>query len=214
MATPDITLEKTLPHNIESEKAVLGAILLDEKAFFTASEFLIADDFYLEAHRHIFKAMNSLMDDKRSIDIFTLREQLKRCNKEDAVGGPVYLASLTDGLPRALNVEHCAKTIREKAASRQLIQLANEMTVRCYEDEERSSQILERAESRIFKIAARDITGGFQPTLELATSAYREIEKASNNKGIVSGLDTGFANLNRMTGGFHKKNLVVIAARQ
>lgn len=209
----DISLEKTLPQSIESEKAVLGAILLDEKAIFAASETLLAGDFYLESHREIFKAMLALVEEESAIDFFTLREELRRRNKEEIAGGAAYLASLTDGLPRALNIEHYAKTIREKATSRQLIRLSNETTVRCYQGEERPAEILEQVESQIFKIAARDLKGGFQPAMELARQAYAEIEESSRNKGIVSGLDTGFIDLNRLTGGFHKKNLVVVAAR-
>jgi replicative DNA helicase len=209
----DITLEKPLPQNIESEKAILGSILLDEKAIFPASEILLAEDFYLETHREIFRAMLSLVEEETSIDFFTLREELCRRNKEELTGGAAYLVSLTDGLPRALNIEHYAKTIREKSASRQLIRLSNETIIRCYEGEERPGEILENVESQIFKIAARETKGGFQPTLELAGSAYKEIEESSKHKGLVSGIDTGFADLNRMTGGFHNQNLVVVAAR-
>jgi len=209
----DITLERLLPFSAESERAVLGAILLDDKAFFAASEVLVADDFYLEAHREIFKAMLSLVEEDSSIDFFTLREELRRRSKEEIAGGPAYLTSLTDGLPRALNVGHYAKTIREKSMARQLIRLSDETMVRCYEGEDRPSEILERVESQIFRIAARDVRGGFQPSLELAQAAYAEIEESARNRGIVQGLDTGFADLNRMTGGLHRKNLVVVAAR-
>jgi replicative DNA helicase len=204
----DITLERTLPQSVESEKAVLGAILIDDKAIFAASEILLAEDFYLESHREIFKAMLSLVEEDCSIDFFTLREELRRRNKEEVAGGAAYLTSLTDGLPRALNVGHYAKTIREKSMSRQLIRLSNETTIRCYQGEERPGEILEHVESQIFRIAARDLKGGFQPALELAGSAYKEIEEASRHKGIVSGLDTGFADLNRMTGGVRRQKSI------
>ena len=157
--------------------------------------------------------MLSLLEDESPIDFFTLREELRRRDYEELAGEAAYLASLTDGLPRALNVEHYAKTIREKATSRQLIRLSNETMVRCYQGEERPREILENVESQIFKIAARDLKGGFQPATELAHAAYAEIEESSRNKGTVSGLDTGFVDLNRMTGGLHKQNLVVVAAR-
>ncbi len=209
----DITLEKTMPQSVESEKAVLGAILLDDKAIFAASETLLPDDFYLESHREIFKAMLSLAEEESAIDFFTLREELRRRNREEIAGGTAYLASLTDGLPRALNVAHYSKTIREKSMVRQLIRLSNETTTRCYQGEERPAEILEQVESQIFKIAARDLRGGFQPAFELAGAAYKEIEEASKHRGIVSGLDTGFSDLNRMTGGLHKQNLIVVAAR-
>ena len=209
----DITLEKTLPNSVESERAALGAILLDEKAIFAAAEVLTTDDFYLEAHREIFRAMLALAEDESSIDHFTLIEELRRRNKEDAAGGHIYLANLTDGLPRAANVAHYAKTVREKATSRQLIQLSNETMARCYSGEERPAEILERAESQIFRIASREIRGGFEPASELAHSAYKEIEETARNRGPVSGIDTGFVDLNRMTGGLHNQNLVVVAAR-
>ena len=188
MSPADVTLERTLPNSVESERAVLGAILLDEKAIFAAAEILTAADFYLEAHREIFRAMLAMAEEENSIDHFTLREELRRRNKEDAAGGPAYVASLTDGLPRAINVGHYAKTVREKATSRQLIQLSNETICRCYEGEERPAEILGRVESQIFKIAAREIRGGFEPTRELAHSAYREIEESARNRGPVSGL--------------------------
>jgi hypothetical protein len=176
------------------------------------SEVLTADDFYLEAHREIFRAMLALAEEESSIDHFTLIEELRRRNKEDAAGGHIYLVNLTDGLPRATNVAHYAKTVREKATSRQLIQLSNETMSRCYSGEDRPAEILERAESQIFRIASREIRGGFQPTRELAAEAYKEIEEASNNRSLVSGIDTGFMELNRMTGGLHRQNLVVVAA--
>jgi replicative DNA helicase len=209
----NITLEKTLPNSIESERAVLGAVLLDDRAIFPASEILTADDFYLESHREIFRAMLALSEEETSIDIFTLREELRRRDKEEAAGGPAYLASLTDGLLRGLNVGHYARTVREKATSRQLIQLSSEVMSRCYEGEERPAEILEKAESRIFRIASREIKGGFQPARELAGAAYRGIEEAAKRKAPVAGIDAGFTDLNRMTGGFHNQNLVVVAAR-
>ncbi len=209
----DVTPEKTLPNRIESERAVLGAIILDHKAIFPATEVLTAEDFYLESHPEIFRAMLALAEEKTSIDLFTVLEELRRRDKEEASGAPGYLAALTDGLPRAINLEHYARTVREKATSRQLIQLSNEVMSRCFEGEERPAEILESAESEIFRIASREIQRGFQPASDLAGPALREIEEASRHNGPVAGLDTGFADLNRMTGGLHRQNLVVVAAR-
>jgi replicative DNA helicase len=213
MSPSDVTLEKTLPQSIESEKAVLGAIILDHKAIFPATEVLTAEDFYLESHREIFRAMLALAEEEIPVDIFTLREELRRRGGEEAAGGAACIASLTDGLPSGLNVGHYARTIREKATARQLIQLSDELKSRCYEGDERPAAILERTESRIFQIASREIKGGFQPARELADAAYREIEEAARHQGPLSGIDTGFAELNRMTGGLHNQNLIVVAAR-
>jgi replicative DNA helicase len=120
MSPADVTLEKTLPNSIESECAVLGAIILDHKAIFPATEVLTIEDFYLEGHREIFRAMLALAEDETSIDLITLREELRRCGKEEAAGGSAYIASLTDGLLHGLNVGHYSKIVREKATARQL----------------------------------------------------------------------------------------------
>jgi replicative DNA helicase len=213
MASADVSLEKTMPNSVESERAVLGAILLDEKAIFAAAEILTSEDFYLEAPRQIFRAMLALAQEEISIDYFTLGEELRRRDKEEPAGGIAYLASLTDGLPRCTNTAHSARTVREKSTARQLIQLSQELMVRCYEGDECPATILERAESQIFRIASREIRGGFEPTSELAHAAYKEIEETGRNRASISGIDTGFADLNRMTGGFHNQNLVIVAAR-
>ncbi len=209
----EISLERCLPSALESERAVLGAVLLDEKSIFPATEILKIEDFYLESHREIFRAILSLVEEETSIDLVTLREELRRRNKEESVGGVSYLLSLTDGLPRGTNVGHYAKTVREKAALRKMIQLSNDMMTRCYEAEERPAEILESAESQIFQIASREIKGGFEPTRDLAHAAYKEIEEAAKHDGPVAGIDTGLIELNRMTGGFHDQNLVVVASR-
>jgi len=125
----------------------------------------------------------------------------------------VRIAIAADSLPRAINTAHYARKVREKATSRQLIQLSHELMSRCYEGEEHPAAILEQAESQIFRIASREIRGGFEPTSELAHVAYKEIEETARNRGPVSGIDTGFADLNRMTGGLHNQNLVIVAAR-
>jgi replicative DNA helicase len=213
MPLANVALERTMPNSVESERAVLGAILLDGKAIFAAIEVLTADDFYLESHREVFRAMLALAEEEISIDHFTLREELRRRDKEELAGGMAYIASLTDGLPRAINAAHYAKKVRESATSRQLIQLSHELMVRRYEGDECPAAILEGAESQIFRIASREIRGGFEPTSELVHAAYKEIEETARNRETISGIDTGFADLNRMTGGLPNQNLVVVAAR-
>ncbi len=151
MRAAEVTLERTMPSSLESERAVLGAVLLDDRAIFPATEVLTVDDFYLESHREIFRAMLALAEEETSIDLFTVREELRRRDKEEAAGGPAYLASLTDGLPRVLNVGHYARTVREKATSRQLIQLSSEVMSRCYEGERENRRNRERHLQHGFK---------------------------------------------------------------
>src|SRR3974377_2240148 len=135
MAT-DISLEKTLPNNLEAERSILGAILLDDKAIYPALETLKAEDFYLESHRRIFGKMTALTINSRAIDIVTLKNELQRSEELESAGGPAYLASLTDGLPRAVNIEHYARIVKEKATLRRLIQVSNEIMMRSYQSEE------------------------------------------------------------------------------
>jgi replicative DNA helicase len=120
--------------------------------------------------------MLCLIEAEISIDRITLREELRRRDKDESAGGAAYVAALTDGLPRGVNVGHYARTVREKATSRQLIQLSHELMSRCYEGEDRPAEILERAESQIFRIASREMRDGFEPTRELAHSIYKEID--------------------------------------
>ncbi len=119
----DVTLEKTLPHNLEAERSILGAILLDDKAIYPVLELLRLEDFYLEGHRRIFAKMIALTQRSHPIDLVTLKDELQRAGELELAGGPAYLAGLTDGLPRAVNVEHYARIVREKAVLRRLIRL-------------------------------------------------------------------------------------------
>ena len=209
----DISLSKTMPHNLEAERAVLGSVLLDDKAIFIAAENLLSGDFYLEAHRIIFERMIDLMQEERSIDTVTLHQELRRHDEEEKIGGPTYLIGLTDGLPRATNIGHYAQIVREMASLRQLIQLSNESMQRCYQAEDRPSQIIESIEERIFSIAAREKNEGFQAASELTSHVYKEIEEADKQKSPVIGISTGFTALDNLTGGLHPRDLVIIAAR-
>jgi replicative DNA helicase len=139
----DITLEKTLPSNLEAERSILGAILLDEKAIFSVLDTLRKEDFYLEGHRKIYEKMSELSTRQHPIDLITLKNELQRTDDLERAGGPAYLASLTDGLPRAINIEHYAQIVREKATLRRLIQISNEIMTRSYGAEETAGEILD-----------------------------------------------------------------------
>ncbi|MDA2930845.1 replicative DNA helicase, partial [Acidobacteria bacterium AH-259-O06] len=132
----DATLEKSLPHSLEAERAVLGAILLENALYDQASEILNIYDFYLENHRKIFSTMQALSTDSRPIDSLTLREELQKRNEIEAVGGVAYIASLLDGVPRVSNVEHYAHIVKEKSLLRKLIHSANEILIRGFSSEE------------------------------------------------------------------------------
>ncbi len=212
MAT-DISLDKTLPSNLEAERSILGAILLDDKAIFTVLESLKVDDFYLESHRRIFGKMITLTSNARAIDIITLKDELQRSEELESAGGPAYLASLTDGLPRAVNIEHYAQIVKEKATLRRLIQISNEIMMRSYQSEESAGEILSDVEKAIFELAGEQFRSGFTHIDPLISAAYKQIEEIANRKTLVTGIETGFAELDKMTSGLQNSDLIIVAAR-
>ncbi len=209
----DVSLEKTLPSNLEAERSILGAILLDDKAIFMVFEMLHPQDFYLESHRKIFEKMLQLTRIPRPIDLITLKEELQRASDLERVGGAAYLASLTDGLPRAVNIEYYAQIVKEKATLRQLIQISNEIMVRSYQNDEPAQDILQHVEKEIFDVASQRFHAGFISISPLIGDAFKHIEEVSNRKSNVTGLETGFTELDRMTAGLHPADLFIVAAR-
>src|SRR4030081_1194072 len=162
--------ERTLPHNLEAERSVLGAILLHNDAFNLAAEVIDSQDFFREAHRRIFGKMVKLVERGDAIDLVTLKEELGRSGDLDEVGGPAYIAALIDGVPRHTNVEHYAKIIKEKATLRNLIFSANKILATAYEAEEEADVILDQAEHAIFAIADDKGRDGFVSLRDLGHS--------------------------------------------
>ncbi len=212
MAT-DISLEKALPNNLEAERSVLGAILLDDKSIFPVLEILRREDFYLESHRKIFEKMYALSISQRAIDLITLKNELQRTDDLENAGGPAYLAGLTDGLPRAVNIEHYAQIVREKATLRRLIQISNETMARSYGGEETAEEILGDVEKAVFEISTQQFRSGFAPIDPLVSSVYKHIEEVANRKSLVTGVETGFTELDKMTAGLQPSDLIIVAAR-
>jgi len=212
MAT-DLSLEKTLPNNLDAERWILVAILLDDKALFPVQEILRKEDFYLDSHRKIYEKMITLTSAGKAIDLITLMDELRRSNLVESTGGPAYLASLTDGLPRAANVEYYAQIVKEKATLRRLIQISNEITARSYQNEESPQEILESAEKVIFELAGQQFRTGFLPIEPLVSDVYKQIEEVANRRTPVTGIETGFTELDKMTAGLHRCDLIIVAAR-
>jgi replicative DNA helicase len=205
--------DRTLPHNLEAEKCVLGAVLINNQAFNAAAEVIDAHDFFRDAHRRIFEKMVALTDRSEPVDLVTLKDELVRTNELDEVGGPAYISALTDGVPRSANIEYYAKIVKEKSTLRRLIQSANEVLVRAYDAEEDADDLLDAAERSIFQIAEHRLRTGFIPLGELVDSGYQIIERLQQHKGLVTGVPSGFKDLDEMTSGFQKSDLVIVAAR-
>jgi replicative DNA helicase len=207
------TAERTLPHNLEAERSVLGAILVHNDAFNTAAQVIDGRDFYRDAHRRIFDRMVALSERGEAIDFITLKEELSRGGDLEEVGGPAYVASLVDGVPRATNVEYYARIVKEKATLRNLIYAANKILTNAYEADQESDLILDEAESSIFAVADDRLKAGFVPMRELVNESFPKIEQLFEHKRLVTGVPTGFVDLDEMTRGLQPGDLVIIAAR-
>jgi len=205
--------ERSLPHNLEAEKSVLGAILIHNEAFNHAAELIDSRDFFRDAHRRIFDKMVALSERNDAIDFITLKEELGRSGELEEVGGPAYIASLADGVPRTANVEHYARIVKEKATLRNLIHSANRILSEAYRAEEDADVILDGAEKAIFEIAEDRIREGFVPLRDLVQSSFATIEKLQQHKGLVTGVPTGFIDLDEMTSGLQPSDLILVAAR-
>ncbi|HEV8131704.1 MAG TPA: replicative DNA helicase [Acidobacteriota bacterium] len=213
MATRDITLEKTLPHNLDAERSVLGAVLLDDRLFNSAGEILTKDDFYTEGHKKIYVCMEGLSAASRPIDLITLKDELIRADDLEAVGGAAYISSLIDGVPRISNIEHYARIVKDKAVLRRLIYSANEIILRSFSTEEDALDILEQAEKSIFEISQDNIQTGFIEIGKLLGPTITSIEQRVGRQELVTGVGTGFYEIDSLTSGFQKCDLVIIAAR-
>jgi replicative DNA helicase len=210
---PEAVAERTLPHNLEAERSVLGAILLHNDAFNLAAEVIDSHDFFRDAHRRIFDKMVRLAERGDAIDLVTLKEELGRSGDLDEVGGPAYITALVDGVPRSMNIEHYARIIKEKATLRSLIFSANKILATAYEAEEDADAILDQAEHAIFAIADEKVRDGFVSLRDLARGSLDTIEKLHARKELVTGVPSGFTDLDAMTSGFQSSDLIIVAGR-
>jgi replicative DNA helicase len=211
--TAVLAAERTLPHNLEAERSVLGAILVHNDAFNLAAQVIDSRDFYRDAHRRLFDKMVSLNERHHAIDFVTLKEELSRAGEIDEVGGPAYVASLADGVPRATNVEYYARIVKEKATLRNLIFAANKILTNAYEADQESDLILDEAESSIFAVADDRLKAGFVPMHQLVKDSFPKIEQLFEQKRLITGVPTGFVDLDEMTRGLQGGDLVIVAAR-
>jgi len=210
---PEAVAERTLPHNLEAERSVLGAILLHNDAFNLAAEVIDSHDFFRDAHRRIFDKMVKLAERGDAIDLVTLKEELGRSGDLEEVGGPAYITALVDGVPRSMNIEHYARIIKEKATLRSLIFSANKILATAYEAEEEADTILDQAEHAIFAIADDKVRDGFVSLRDLARGSLDTIEKLHARKELVTGVPSGFTDLDEMTSGFQSSDLIIVAGR-
>src|SRR6202045_647498 len=209
----DTTLERPLPHNLEAERSILGAILLDNHALNAAMEKLRSDDFFLSQHRQIFQRMIQLGEKQQAIDTVTLMEDLSRRGELEAAGGVAYLSQLADGLPRATNVEHYARIVKEKAVLRSLAFSAAAIQEQALAGGDDADVILDRAESTIFQIAEDRVKAGLIGVKELVRDNFEPLEKIFSEGRRITGLATGYAGLDNEVAGLQNSELIILAAR-
>lgn len=206
--------DRTPPFSLEAETAVLGGMLIDREAVTRAVEHVNESMFYREANRRLFRAMTRLYERGGVIDVITVTDELKKTAELDAAGGFDYLAALVDAVPTAANVEYHARIVRDKALLRRLVEQASQIIRDVYEQGERGvEEVLDAAEARIFKVAESHKREGFVWIKEILWSAFEHIEKLQESQGGITGVPTGFPDLDRMTTGLQKGDLCIVAAR-
>jgi replicative DNA helicase len=213
MATLDLNLERGLPSSIDAERSILGAILLDNAAFFEASQKLKADDFSLESHRRLYGRMEELSSTGRPIDIITIAEELSKRKEVESVGGVAYISSLMDGLPRRPSIEQYVRIVKEKAILRNLIHSCHSISARAVEQGDPVEEILDDAERQILEIGDERTTGGFVDIGTIFRENVGSIDKLYENGQRITGLETHYTDLDNLTSGLQKQDLVILAAR-
>ena len=209
----DVSLHKIPPQNLEAEQSILGGILLDNQALNAVLEVLTQADFYSDAHRKIFASIVDLSNRNEPADLITLSNILKDQKKLDKVGGVSYLASLVDNVGSAANIAYYAKIVKEKSIMRRMIEAATEILNNSYDVGMDVDQMLDQAEHAIFEISENKIRPSFSPMREILKSSFQTIERLYANKELITGVATGFDNLDDITSGLQKSDLIIVAGR-
>ncbi|MCA9723709.1 MAG: replicative DNA helicase [Kurthia sp.] len=209
----DPLMDRIPPHNQEAEQSVLGAIFLEPQALITASETLLADDFYQAAHRLIFETMLRLSDLGKAIDVVTVTEELSSRNQLDDVGGISYMTELANAVPTAANIAYYSEIVAQKSLLRKLIRTATKIVEDSFTREDEVAELLAEAEKQIMEVANRSNSGDFKHVKDVLVQTYENVEKLQNRKGDITGIPTGFRDLDRLTAGFQRGDLIIVAAR-
>ncbi len=207
------TLGRIPPHNIEAEQAVLGCMLLDSDVIPTITELIRSEDFYRDDHREICEAIIDLTERAGPVDIITVSEQLQLRGTLDAVGGLEYLTNITDAVPTTANARHYAKIVEEKSLLRKLIKASSDIAGMSYDASEEAAFVLDKAEKSIFDILEKRSTQGFTHIKDVLLDTFNRLEELYNSKSHITGVPTGFTDLDFKTAGLQNSDLILIAAR-
>lgn len=206
-------LGKIPPNDVEAEQAVLGAMLLDKDAVISAVDMLKPEDFYREENKQIFSAMLSLYARSEPIDLITVKDELVSLGKLEVCGGLAYIAELSDKVPTTANAENYMKIVEEKSVLRSLIKTSNELIDLGYDQTLEVNEIIEKAEKSVFNLIKNRNQKGYTPIKEALVEAFAQIERLYNQKETITGISTGFADLDHKTAGLHGSELILVAAR-
>ena len=205
--------ERVPPQNIEAEQSVLGAMLIKKEAITQAQELLRPDDFYREAHRIVFETMLELAGDNEAVDLVTLTEALRKKEMLEKVGGISFITALANYVPTAANIVYHAQIVKEKSELRHLIDVATEIASAAYEATDDVKDIMDDAEKKILAVAANQTGGAFEPIRNIVIDTVGRVETLYENQGGLTGISTGFRDLDRDTSGLQKSDLILVAAR-
>ncbi|MGI8313920.1 replicative DNA helicase [Halobacillus mangrovi] len=205
--------DRTPPHNIEAEQAVLGAIFLEPEAMSTAAEYLLPEDFYRASHQRIYEVMLTLSDKGEPIDLVTVTTALSNNKVLEEVGGVSYLTDIANSVPTAANIMYYTQIVGEKSTLRSLIRTATNIVTSGYEEEDDLEDVLNSAEKDILEVSQRKNSSAFKSIKDVLIDVYDNIEQLHNNDGSTTGIPTGYRDLDHLTSGFQRNDLIIIAAR-
>lgn len=206
-------IKRILPHSTEAEQSVIGAMLLDQEAIITTSEILVAEDFYNPQFKTLYNAMISLYQEGKPADLVTLQNKLKEQEVPSELCSVEFISGIISSVPTSANVKYYADIVKEKAVLRRLIRVSESITNECYQDTENLDQLLEQTEKQIFDVVQNRSTSDFVPIRQVALETLESIQNAAKTVGAVTGISTGFYDLDARTAGLQKSDLILIAAR-
>ena len=206
-------LERSLPSSVDAERSLLGSVLVNNENYYRIVEFLRPEDFYLDSHRVIFRNMTGLMENSRAIDLITLQDELLRNASLESAGGIGYLSGLLEGIPYLTNIEHYIDIVRDKSLLRQMINSASKVISECFDQAEPADAILDQAEQALFNLSEHRTKSGFVSVADMEEDTQKLLTKLYEDKEMITGVATGFTDLDRMTSGFQPGDLVILAAR-
>lgn len=213
MATREVPAGKVPPQNIDAEKSLLGAVLIDEETLADISEHVTHKDFYDKRHGIIYGGMMRLYEKHKPVDLLTLTEELKRKNEIEIIGGSAYLTELTNYVPTAAHAEAYAELVAQKAVRRRLIKASGEISELGFDEETTTQELLEKAEAELFSVSDQSLKQDLVSIESILTESFDRMEELHRNKGTLRGVRTGYRDLDNMTAGFQRSDLIILAAR-